>query len=321
MQISKFWTGSERKERKDFTGVGGLKLAYKAFPVEQGQDERAAIVISSGRTEGMVKYHEFVYDLHRLGFAVYIHDHRGQGFSDPVVAKPQMGHVEDFDDYVSDLKTFVDDVVKQNNHQNLFLVAHSMGGAIASLYLEKHVADFSAAVLSSPMHEPDILGPGTQAACLAVKGAAAAEDALRLMNGKPPNYARNMGPYSPVSFEENELTHSKVRYRRLLDEFEANEATKIGGPSKRWVAAACRAGWNARKNAGDVQTQVLVLQAGGDTIVKANAQNEFCRKTEEKCVGGTPHVIEDALHELFIECDQYRIPALTKMLEFLDSQL
>ena len=127
------------------------------------------IVISNGRTESFIKYKEVVYDLWHAGYSVYVFDHRGQGFSGRILqpasegssseakrALREIGHVERFNDYVDDLKTFVDRVVKPDSNRNLALLTHSMGGAIASLYLQKHSGDFAAAVLMSPMHEPNI---------------------------------------------------------------------------------------------------------------------------------------------------------------------
>ncbi len=78
-----------------------------------------------------------------------------------------LGYVENFDYFVDDLKTFVEKEAKPAN-ERLFLLAHSMGGAIASLYLEKFNADFSAAALSSPMHQPD-LSPIPNKACWLLK--------------------------------------------------------------------------------------------------------------------------------------------------------
>ena len=90
-----------------------------------------------------------------LEYSVYILDHRGQGFSGRMVEDTQIGHVEKFNDYVTDLNTFVLDVAKPANAgQNLFLVAHSMGGCIGSLYIETYTDDIDATILCSPMHQP-----------------------------------------------------------------------------------------------------------------------------------------------------------------------
>src|SRR3954451_20076293 len=62
---------------------GGMTIRYRVFaPETPPAVDKGAIVISSGRTEGMVIYQELIYDLQKQGYRVYILDHRGQGFSD-----------------------------------------------------------------------------------------------------------------------------------------------------------------------------------------------------------------------------------------------
>ena len=64
-----------------------------------------------------------------------------------------MGYVRDFQDYPTDLKQFYSDFVRPTQHQNHMLLGYSMGGCIASLYLETYNQDVDAAVLCSPMDE------------------------------------------------------------------------------------------------------------------------------------------------------------------------
>jgi lysophospholipase len=155
-RIEPFWATGRRGTLK---GESSVSIAYVAFG--SGAEE-VAVVISSGRTESFVKYKELIYDMSQQGFAVYILDHRGQGFSERVNAHPerkQMGDVINFDDYVTDLRTFyrtIQEHQPRRQHKRYVLVGHSMGGAIASLYLERYPHDFERAVLSSPMHEPSI---------------------------------------------------------------------------------------------------------------------------------------------------------------------
>src|SRR5262249_5450299 len=155
-----------------FEGKDQLQIAYRTFVIEDRQYEKGAIVMSSGRTEGLIKYQELIYDLGRQGYSIYIHDHRGQGFSDRVrgLTSSQIGHVESFGQYVADLKQVVDAVVIPGQHKRRFLLAHSMGGAIASLYLEQYANDFAAAVLSSPMHEPSAGWVTLPVACVVADG-------------------------------------------------------------------------------------------------------------------------------------------------------
>jgi len=54
-----------------------------------------------------------------------------------------------FSDYVDDLKEFVD-LVKAESKTPLYLLGHSMGGAIAALYAVNYQSDLSGLLLSSP---------------------------------------------------------------------------------------------------------------------------------------------------------------------------
>ena len=68
---------------------------------------------------------------------------------------------------------------------------------------------------------------------------------------------------------------------------------------------------------------MLVLQAGEDTAVTSKGHEKFCANMKaagKPCEGGEPDVIPGAWHELFIESDEYREPALTKILQFLAKQ-
>jgi len=321
-------------KRGSFTGEGDLSISYMIF---SHKDKTGAVVISSGRTESYIKYKEMIYTLHSAGYSVYIHDHRGQGFSDRIVHPncktkdgetlshdPQMGHVLDFDNYVRDLKTFYNEKVAPAGHQNLFLLAHSMGGGIATLYIQEHQNDFKAAALSSPMHEPKSLGTGA-----IVCGIAGFGELIRKGFDRCPRYAATKKPYvqktCPGDHEPSSLmTHSCERYNAISELYneQDNEVVKLGGPSAHWLANACDASDRMLKNTSKVKTPVLVLQAEEDVAVSAKGQNEFCKKVANLGNGGCgsesggPVIIKGAYHELFIESDVYRIPAVTQILDF-----
>jgi lysophospholipase len=297
-----------------FTGVRGVQLHYRWFPPLGGTD-KGAIVISSGRTEGLIIYAELIHDLRRQGYWVYIHDHRGQGLSGGRLAGEQRGHVVAFDDYVADLKLFVDTVVLKQPHQRRFLLAHSMGGGIASLFLEKYPGIFQAAALVTPMHDPLLPGPltssdRTKAIC---KASLHADSVV-----KPSAYAAGQDNYAEYGFEDerNDLTHSPVRWRHTRKMYATYKGARVGGPSHRWIREACSASIEARENAGDIHVPVLLIQAGNDNAVRNEAQEQFCKATPN-CDGFT---IPGAWHALFIERDDFRLAALNKTIEFFDRE-
>jgi lysophospholipase len=306
--IEPYW--EQHGQKGTFTGVDGVQISYMTFVQEH---EVGAIVISSGRTESYVKYKELIFDLGRHGYSVYIHDHRGQGYSGRILDHHQKGHVNKFEDYVSDLDTFVRTVVLSKPHQKLFLLGHSMGGGIATLYIERHPNVFQAAALSSPMHGPAvrILG-SSKAGCLW----------FRATDWLCSNCWAGLlaDPYEPTPFTDNEYTHSETRYQHLLKTYQEHEPVQLGGPTRGWCGEACAASATMLKNTKAIQIPVLVLQAGADSAVTPEAQDTFCRNLKEEtgtpCYGGTPKRFEGAKHELFIESDKYRIPAISAILDF-----
>jgi len=326
LEINQNW---ERRIEGEFLGVDEISIKYVSI---LNENEKGAIVISSGRTESYIKYKEFIYDLGKQGYSVYIHDHRGQGFSGRMTKNPEMGHVWDFDDYIEDLKTFYTRVVTQRQHKKTFLLAHSMGGAIAALYIERYPNDFEAAALSSPMLEPSTkIFYSDKLVCDLVGITSRIRNFFIWAFGWEPRYVGvKDAPYRNIPFQnekgekEHELTQSQIRYKIFRDLYEAHPTVKLGKATNHWVAYACDAAKEARDNADKITIPVLVLQASQDTSVTAKGQNEFCKNLKaggkNECDGGHPYVIEGAFHELFIETDKYRKPALTRIFDFFNRQ-
>lgn len=299
-------------ENVSFTSKhGGLRINARKFaPEDPARNNGAAIVISSGRTEGLIIYPELIYDLQKQGYTVYIHDHRGQGASDRLLADRERGHVDKFAYYVDDLHNFVEKQVVPR-HQRRFLLAHSMGGAIAALYVEQFQNDFGALALVTPMNGPRFLHDW-------------ATPGIAWLNEFIPGWAEQgygVGEtgYAPKSFAQNDLTHSRVRYQTKLNTYEDNSRNKLGGVTHRWIRQAYAGAQQTIDRADDVRIPVLLLQASEDTAVLPTAQNEFCAAVNRAGKGScTEFVVEKSYHALFDEADTFRIPALTTVLNFFE---
>ena len=287
---------------KYFKSFDGLSIAYRIFLVPNA---KGIIVISSGRTEGMVKYQELIYDLTKNGYSVYINDHRGQGNSERLLKDPQIGHVNKFGNYVKDMHTFVKTFIPKGKKR--ILLGHSMGGAIASLYVEQYQHDFNALVLSSPMHQPDLIGSAlTNLACELVEKRK--YDIDRYVIGEKSYDA------SKHDFDKTLLTHSKIRYEISKIAFDIEPKTKIGGPSVRWVSEGCKGSAKSVLNARNIKIPVLLLNAGEDKIVNKEPQEAFCKNIGKHC---TAYTMDGAYHELFVEKDSIREKVLTAVLDFI----
>lgn len=302
--IEGFW--HNHVQTGEFQGVDNLSLAYAYVLHPQA---RGTVLISSGRIEGYLKYKETLFDLYQNHFNVFALDHRGQGLSGRMSRNPQQGLVTDFDDYVSDLKTFYDGWVRPASAQPPFLLGHSMGAAIGTLYLLKYPRDFQAAAFSAPMY-------GIKSPIPLFVARALIQVGLRLnkLLSERPWYFIGQSDYLALPFALNQLTHSPLRYRLFREEYEKQPTLKLGGVTFQWLAAALKAMTHIEQQAHRLDTPLLVLQAGADSVVDNRKQDRICElmpHCRRRC-------FEGARHELLMEEDKHRVPALTAILRFFD---
>lgn len=287
-----------------FNGKNGIQIYFKYF-LKDKQNERGIIVITVGRSEPLLKYKELIFDFYNNGYSVYIHDHRGQGFSQRIYGKDtQMGHIDNFDYYVDDLKKYYEDFIKTQDNSKVYLLGHSMGCSIAARYIEKYPNDFIAAAFSSPMF-------GFRYHICKV---------LQLFSGNKPGYFIGNKNYDSENknYSNNKLTHSIIRYEMMNNMFEENPSAKIGGVSYQWVYQACSFINKVLRDMDKIKIPVLIIQASREKIVSINSQRKFYLKMKGHGKDITNYIAPEAYHELLIEEDIYRIPVITTILDFFN---
>jgi alpha-beta hydrolase superfamily lysophospholipase len=136
-----------------FRGVQDTNIYYQSWLLEG--DPRAVLLIAHGLAEHSGRYMNVVNHFVPLGYAVYGLDHFGHGKSNG-----KRVYVERFEDFIETLKIYFDMVRDWQPEKPIFLVGHSMGGLISSVYLLKYQAGLTGVVLSGPaMKVPDSLSP------------------------------------------------------------------------------------------------------------------------------------------------------------------
>lgn len=314
-QVQPFWQTVTPQQLKLSDGTS---LHYVLIRPEQ---VKATVVVVNGRTESYLKYQELAYQLTEQGYQVLMFDHRGQGLSARLTDNPYKGHVEDFQHYIDDMHQLISRVVLADKAQAdqklpMYLIGHSMGGAISTLYLQQHPQVFQKAALSAPMH--------------GINGKLAYDewDACRLASTvtlfSTEGYAGFADkPYVAGSFDGNELTGSKQRYQWMQSLYQDNPQLQLGGATWGWLDQACSVLPQMQQQANKIKIPVLVMQAELDSLVSAHAQQEFCTALAENpdsgCVGGL-QVIKGAKHELLFEQDAIRQLVLDKVLVHFASE-
>lgn len=283
-----------------FYGIDSIAIYYKIF--KQSGAEKGAILISTGRTESALKYKELIYDLYHNGYSVYIHDHRGQGLSGRMAKDSEIGHIDVFQNYISDMKIFYNRIITPNKHQSVYLLAHSMGGAIGMTYLEQFTKDFKAAAFSSPM-----LGLSYIECSL---GTAFEKD--------EPTYAPTQKGYleSKETFENNTLTNSETRFSVFQRAYNNKPKVRLGGVSLHWLNESCNQFQTIFNNIRAVKTPSIIFSAGQEEIVDPEAHKEFVNKAKKWNLPIKGYLVKHAKHELFIEKDKVRNNVLTTILNF-----
>lgn len=313
--INDFW---QQGDFSHFNGVKNKQIYYASF---SNTDHKKCLFIVSGRSETYLKFKELAYDFFQQGFNIYLLDHRGQGLSERLLSNKYKGYVADFDDYADDLHTFVSKITQtncQNKSLPSYLLAHSMGGAIAVRYLQKYPNVLTAVVLSSPMIAFNDGGLPNWLSHTVIKTV----NQLNQWFAKPSWYFFGQGDFQLAEFANNPLSHSEVRFGYFTDLYKNTAKIQLGGVTVHWLQQAIKTTQAIFADIDKITTPTLVIQSGSDTIVDNNAQNEFCAQLHklqpQSCPSGKVVVIAGAKHELFLESDRYRNIALSKVLTWFN---
>lgn len=128
--------------------VAGASLDYHFYSVAQPQ---ASLVIVHGFNEFKEQYGEVIYYLLQANIQVLIYDARGHGHSKSSTHQTMID-IEDFMLYLSDLDQIVQLTKEKMGHETpLWLLGHSMGGAVVTGYAQRHPQAIDGLILSAPM--------------------------------------------------------------------------------------------------------------------------------------------------------------------------
>ena len=312
-----------------FQGEGGLTLRYAKFGNPRGKN--GSLIFVNGKEENILKYMELFYDLYLQGWSpIYTYDHRGQGFSNRISlnvtssstvsnsptkeethssSSITVSYVKDYSLYRKDMETFIQIVLndKQVDRSNLFLIAHSMGGAVVLDYLQTHreKQPLKAVAFSSPM-----IKIKSNLFFLLEK------ITLKILTGfcffsscswKLPSLRSR--------FTQKTLTNSKERYafsEYLVKQMFPDAMSK--GTSFRWLVESFEMTdlLMAKNRMERIVTPFIILQSEQEHFVVNTYHDLFCEKTPYCCQLKK----FQGKHEIFMEKDKPRNKAIKAVAEF-----
>ncbi|XP_060912623.1 monoglyceride lipase isoform X2 [Labrus mixtus] len=141
-------------ELQHIVNADGLHLFCRYW--EPASPPRALVFIAHGAGEHCGPYDEIAQRLKEMSLLVFAHDHVGHGQSEG-----ERMNVKDFQVFIRDSLQHVDLIKSRHPDLPVFIVGHSMGGAISILAACERPSDFAGVALIAPMVQmnPDSATP------------------------------------------------------------------------------------------------------------------------------------------------------------------
>ncbi len=304
----KVWPLLERMPVGSFTGQKGVAIHYRTLLQEGAKN---CLVILPGRTEPLEKYTEVVYDLlnsdagANLNF--FLMDHRGQGSSGRMVKNPEVGYVDKFQNYVDDVKTFLNKTVDQAGCEKKFLLAHSLGAGIGYAYATQNPNYFDKMALTSPMLKIQTKPYPYPVARLIVD--------TSILLGQGGKFAVGQTGFDPnLAFAANQFTSSPERFVMAMEMFKQIPEAKLGGVSSRWVLQVMKGTKPLRKSYANFKTPLRVFMAGIETYSDTKQMQLLCEKAKD-CKS---LMLETSKHEILMDRDVNRDPVIKELESFFN---
>ena len=277
------------------TTTDGVKIRYARW--NPTAPRRGTVCMLPGRGDMIEKYFEVVEELRRRGFAVTVHDWRGQGGSERRLRNPRKGYVRSFDEYQLDLEALIRDVVLPDCPPPMFALAHSTGGLILLEAVKQGRRWFDRAVMTAPLLRFAGMRGGPIVPFLT--------NVSRLV-GLGRMYVPGGGP-EPIVFGPflgNRATSDPVRYERSASIIQSAPNLAIGSPTIAWAHAAFDVMDRVAdpSYAGEIRQPLLIIAAGRDEIVSNAAIERFATRLR----AGAHLVVAGSRHEILMERDVFR---------------
>ena len=266
-----------RHRELNAAGIGGMNLYAQAWL--PGTAPRAIIVVSHGLAEHGGRYETLARELVQRDHAVYAVDHRGHGRSSGPRA-----NIERFAHLVADFCAFTERCAGEHPATPVFMLGHSMGGAVAFASALRQQHRLQGLVLSAPALATGQAVPRWQEMFVRLLSLVAPDTGALTL---PPD-AVSRDPSVVARYAADPLVHHKaIPARTLVELLRAMQGFPASAPGLR--------------------LPTLVLHGTADKLVPLAATQPVYRAFGTRdCV---VQLYEGLYHEVFNEPERERVTA------------
>ena len=280
----------------------GIELRYASSIIADG----IPLVLLNGRGEFIEKYAGVIQTLNEKGYSVWTLEWRGQGLSSRVHADRLRGHIRSFEEYLHDVRHWLDGVVFPVLDQPPMLLAHSMGGHLALRLLATHSGRFTRTVVIAPLigFRPRFVLPLftilIRLVCL-------------LGLGHWYFFGANYDPANP-NFQGNTLTNCPEQFAIKPQWIRNKPELAIAGVTYQWLDSAIRSIRHLKQEASKITNPVLLVSPEDEQVVDRDAALRFAESLQNCEV----YSIADAKHEVLFEVASVRHQLWARIQQFFN---
>ena len=254
-----------------FKGVGGLNISTRSWRPD-GEALRGIIVIIPGFNSHGGYYEWVASQLVSEKLGVYSIDHRGRGKSDG-----ERFYVQNFEDYVTDVASFVAIIKKQEPGLPVFMLGHSAGGVVACNYAIDYQQELAGLICESFAYEV----PAPDFALAVLKGLS------------------HIAPHAHVLKLHNE---DFSRDPRVVESMNNDPLIAHEAQPTQTVAAMVRADERLKKSFPQITLPLLILHGTKDKATKPSGSQHFYDSAGSK--DKTLKLYEGHFHDLLNDLDK-----------------
>ena len=276
-----------RHEESSTTTPDGLTLYQQSW---RGGTTKAAVVLVHGYAEHSGRYEHVAERFTAGGYAIHTFDLRGHGRSE---GEPRVS-VRSIDEHTGDVERFVAAVREREAGLPLFLLGHSMGGAISARSLTDGDRGLQGVILSAPaVRRAGILGRPVEALFLFIAGLVPRWHFPKLDNIKV-----SRDPETVRRYESDPLIYQ-------------------GGMPLGTAAAVVRSARLVDQHASQIELPIFIGHGTDDALVNSLASERLHKRVGSK--DKTLKLYEGLYHEILNEPERDQV--MQDMIDWLDARL